>query len=113
MLEEKYISRIYTHIDSRSPGFSLDPVTIIALVNCVISIARLLYICYTTEGRYVAAHNPGPLAKALLKRQVNKNFKHLTKQDKKNIYNSLLDFGKTLSEKEIAELTEMKKETNK
>jgi len=99
--------RIATHAQARRKEFCIDPATILILINCVISVIRLLYVCKSDAGVEGSIRNPGVLDKYLLKRQIKKNF---PKHEVDIIYKAMVDVCQTLSQREINELLDTVKE---
>ncbi len=99
--------RIATHAQARQREFSVDPATILIIINCIINVIRLLYVCKTDAGVESFIRKPGVVEKYLLKRQVKKNF---PKHQVGPVYMAMLDVCKTLSQKEINDLLDSIKE---
>ena len=100
--------RVATHAQARRREFSVDPATILILINCIISVIRLLYVCKNSNGVAKSIGKPGRIEKFLLHRQVKKNF---TKDQVEPVYKAMLDVCGQLSQKEINELLDSVKET--
>ena len=99
--------RIATHAQARRREFSVDPATILIIINCIINVIRLLYVCKTDAGVEGSIRKPGRVEKYLLKRQVKKEF---PKHEVEPVYLAMIDVCKTLSQKEINELLDSTKE---
>ena len=97
-------TRVLAHAQSRSDKFSIDPFTIFTIINCIISLVRLLYMCYSKEAIASAIKKRSYLHTILLKREVRKNFKD--KKQRKVLYRSFAEVGASLSEMELFELME-------
>tara|TARA_B110000977_G_C10620362_1_gene315950 strand:- start:86 stop:439 length:354 start_codon:yes stop_codon:yes gene_type:complete len=101
---------VSTRIASKAKGlngsFSIDPFTIMSICNCIISIVKLLYMCYSKSDIYAAitSTEKGVIQKFLLKREVRKNFKN--KDDRKAIYDAFLEVSGELSEEDVNILLE-------
>ena len=50
--QQMIASRVLAHAQAKDKNFSFDPWTIMAICNCIISVCKLLYVCY---GKYGAA----------------------------------------------------------
>jgi hypothetical protein len=99
--------RIATHAQARRREFSVDPATILIIINCIINVIRLLYVCKTDAGVEGSIRKPGRVEKYLLKRQVKKEF---PKHEVEPVYLAMIDVCKTLSQKEVNELLDSTKE---
>ncbi len=100
-IQEAIATRIAIHAQSKEDQFFVDPATILVLINCIISVIRLLYVCKSKESIAESVNKPTYVEKFLLHRQVKKNF---PKKQVKAVYNSMITVCKQLSEKEIKEL---------
>lgn len=100
--------RVATHAQAKDTNFSLDPATILIIINCIINVIRLLYVCKTDAGIEDSIRKPGILDKYLLKRQIKKNF---PKHEVEPVYKAMIDVCQTLSQREINELLDSTKET--
>lgn len=95
-------TRVVAHAQSRSDKFSLDPFTILTICNCIISLVRLLYMCYSTENIIYAIKKNSLVHRVLLKREIRKKFKSTEKR--RALYKSFSEVSRTLSQKEVTEL---------
>jgi len=99
----KIAERVQSHVASKDEKFGFDPMTILAIVNIILTICRIIYECRKNrEAVRSGFKQPNLFYRLMLKRAVRKNFK--SKQDRENVYAACLDVGATLSEKEISEL---------
>mgnify|MGYP003117029678 FL=1 len=96
--------RVLAHAQSKSDKFSLDPFTIMAICNCIISIVKLLYMCYSKESIIYAIKKDSLIHRILLRREIRKNFKGA--EERKALYKSFSEVSRGLSEKELIELME-------
>ena len=98
-------TRVATHAQAKYSSFSIDPLTIIAIINCIITVIRLLYMCYFTDKAVAdSVKNNSLLHKIVLKRQIRKQFQN--KDERKAVYGAMLDVSSSLSEYEINDLLE-------
>lgn len=95
-------NRVLAYAQAKDESFSFDPFTIMAICNCIISVVKLLYMCYSKKSVASAIKKKSYLHTILLKREVRKNFKD--KKQRKIIYNSLKEVGASLSETELFNL---------
>jgi hypothetical protein len=99
--------RVATHAQAKDTNFSLDPATILIIINCIISLIRLLYVCNSKKNIEYYFKNPGLIQKHWIKKSVKKNF---SKKHYKHMYLSILEVCSQMSEKEIKQLLESVKE---
>ena len=99
-------AKIASKAKQSNDSFSIDPFTIMAICNCIISIVKLLYMCYSKSDIHAAVTSTekGIFQKFLLKREIRKNFKN--KDDRKAIYDAFLEVSSELSKEDINTLLE-------
>ena len=97
-------TRVLAHAQSRSDKFSIDPFTIFTICNCIISLVRLLYMCYSKERIIYAIKKDSLVHRVLLRREVRKKFKNPEKR--RALYKSFSEVSQALSQKEVTELVE-------
>tara|TARA_Y100001938_G_C7837025_1_gene304223 strand:+ start:8 stop:349 length:342 start_codon:yes stop_codon:yes gene_type:complete len=95
-------TRVLSHAQAKDNNFSFDPFTIMAICNCIISVVKLLYMCYSKESIASAMKRRSVLHSILLKREIRKNFKD--KKQRKILYKSFLEVGASMSAKELFNL---------
>ena len=95
-------TRVLSHAQAKDESFSFDPFTIMAICNCIISVVKLLYMCYSKEGVASAIKKRSYIHTILLKREIRKNFKD--KKQRKILYKSFAEVGASLSEMELINL---------
>jgi len=104
-IQESIAMRVATHAQAKYSSFSLDPLTIIAIINCLIAVTRLLYMCYFTDKAVAKSiKNNSLLHQIVLKREIRKQFKN--KDERKAMYGAMLDVSNGLSEREFSDLLE-------
>ena len=104
-IQRSIATRVAVNAQSKYKSFSLDPLTIIAIINCIITVVRLLYMCYFTDKAVSnSVKNNSLLHKMLLKRQIRKQFQN--KDERKAVYGAMLDVSRGLSESELNDLLE-------
>lgn len=96
--------RIQAHASSKQDGaFAIDPLTIIAIVNCLIGIVRFIYQCRKDRAAISKQmRKPSLFYRLIIKRGINREWKD--KRQRKVMYDSMLEVGASLSEKEITEI---------
>jgi len=95
-------NRVLSYAQAKDESFSFDPFTIMAICNCIISVVKLLYMCYSKNGVTSAIKRRSYLHTVLLKREVRKNFKN--KQQRKIMFDSIKEVGASMSEMELCNL---------
>lgn len=102
-IQKVVATRIAQFAKASDNNFSIDPFTIMAILNCIIAVVKLLYMCYSKDSVKAGMKNPGMIQKLLLKRELRK---HFNKEDRKAVYGAMLEVSKSLSENEIVELVD-------
>ena len=102
--QQMVASRVLAHAQAKDKNFSFDPWTIMAICNCIISVCKLLYVCYSKESAMSRIKKSSLIHKLLLKREIRKQFKD--KSQRKVMFQSMLEVGTSLSQKELDELME-------
>ena len=95
-------TRVLSHAQAKDENFSFDPFTIMAICNCIISVVKLLYMCYSKESIVHGMKTNSLLHRILLKREIRRNFKD--KEQRQALYRSFSEVSETLSEKELHDL---------
>ena len=95
-------NRVIAHAQAKDEKFSFDPFTIMAICNCIISVVKLLYMCYSKESIAKAIKKGSYLHNVLLKREIRRNFKN--KKQRKIMYKSFAEVGASLSQMELFNL---------
>ena len=44
---QNIVDGVLERVSRKNENFSIDPLTIIAIINCIIGVIRLLYICFS------------------------------------------------------------------
>ena len=97
-IQKVIATRIATFAKAKDDNFSIYPFTIMAILNCIIAIVKLLYMCYSKESIASKISSDSILHKLLLKREIRKQFKD--KKERKALYDAMLDVSKQLSKTE-------------
>ena len=93
-------ARVVAHAQAKDRNFSVDPSTIVAIINCIIAVMKLLYYCYTTRDGVISnIKKSGLIHNLLLKREIRRNFKD--KGERKAVFIGMRDVAKNLSQDEI------------
>ena len=104
-IQKTIATRVAAHAQAKCSNFSLDPLTIIAIINCIIGVIRLLYVCYFTDKAVArSVKNNSLLHRIMLKREIRKQFKN--KDKRKAMYGAMLNVSSSLSERELNDLLE-------
>jgi hypothetical protein len=104
--------RVETYIAASSENIFLDPATFLAIINCIIALSRLLYVCYTNssdpyEAYYNAFRRPGPMMRYLMRSRIRKEFPTMSVADREIVSLALLEVSKGMSVSEINSLMQL------
>ena len=85
---QNIVDGVLERVSRKNENFSIDPLTIIAIINCIIGVIRLLYICFSKRGDAAlqGLRNPNFMQKILIKRQIRK---HAGKEYEADVYDSM------------------------
>lgn len=101
-IQSEIVLRIASYAQAKNKKFSIDPFTIMAILNCIIAVVKLLYMCYSTESISAKMKKGSVIHNLLLKREIRKRFN--SKDDRQAVYEGMLQVSKSLSGKELNDL---------
>ena len=110
-IQKEIATRVASHAQASNNSFSIDPFTIMAILNCIIAIVKLLYMCYSKKSIFTGMKKGNMIHKILLKWEIRKHF--IRKEDKQAVYGAVLDVSASLSETELNDLLDSILEENK
>ena len=93
--------KVANHANAKNATCAVDPATLLIIVNIIVNVIRLLYTCLKENSVAKMIRKPGRIQRYLLYREVKKNFPH---EQRKAVYEGLLDTCAELSEREVQEL---------
>ena len=95
--------RVQTHANAKDDRFGFDPMTILAIINVILTIFKIIYQCRKDN---TAVHSgmkkPNLFYRLVLKRAIRKNFSG--SKDRETVYAATLEVAAGLSEMEITQL---------
>ncbi len=101
-IKTKIAIRVASHANAGDEKFSIDPFTIMAIINCIIAVIKLLYMCYSENSVSSKIKKRNIIHNFLLKREIRKQFTN--QRDRKAVYTAMLDVSSSLSDSEIKDL---------
>lgn len=103
--------RINVQANSENDKFGVDPLTVIAIANLILTMIRLIYQCRSgRESVKEAAARPGPISRFFVRRAIAKNF---PRSERKAVYNATLRVSGKMSGKELDEIIDYYEHTEK
>lgn len=93
--------KVGAYASSKDSKF-IDPLLVIAIVGLIINISKFIYECRKDKSReelFKQIKNPSWMYKVLLHMNIRKQWKD--KKDRQNIYQSMIEVSKGLSEEEL------------
>ena len=91
--------------------YFFDIITIVAICNCIISVIRLIYVCYSNNADRAlqSIQRPGLFQRFFIKREISKNFRFYRAYGnmpsrgkvKKDLYGSLINQSQQMSAGDI------------
>ena len=109
-IQKEIATRIASHAQASNNSFSIDPFTIMAICSCIVSIVKLLYMCYSKESISAGMKKGSIIQRILLKREIRKHF--IRTEDKRALYGAVIDVSTSLSEAELNDLLDSILEEN-
>jgi hypothetical protein len=102
---QSIVDSVLTKVSDRNDKFSIDPITIIAIINCVIGVVRLLYVCLNrSDATLRGLRDPNFIQRILIKRQIRK---HADKEHALDIYDSMREHAHQMDEDDIMRLVSL------
>lgn len=98
---EKIAMKVATHLNAKNDNVTIDPILILMLAGLIVNLIRLWMACRDKSNVHKQMKEPSLLFKVLIRKEINKNF---AKDDRRKIYDSILDVAKQLSEQEVNNL---------
>jgi len=102
---QSIVDSVLTKVSDRNDKFSVDPVTIVAIINCVIGVVRLLYVCLDRSNATLRGlRDPNFIQRIFIKRQIRK---HADKEYESDIYDSIREHAHQMNEDDIMRLVSL------
>ncbi|GEM_PF-6328859 len=91
---------VLTKVSEKNENFSIDPITIIAIINCIIGVIRLLYACRSKRGDVALQdlRDPNMFQRFIIKRQIRK---HVDKEYEADVYDSMREHSHQMDETDV------------
>ena len=91
---------VLTKVSEKNENFSIDPITIIAIINCIIGVIRLLYACRSKRGDAALQdlRDPNMFQRFIIKRQIRK---HVDKNYETDVYDSMREHSHQMDETDV------------
>jgi hypothetical protein len=94
----KVALRINTQANSENDKFGIDPLTVITIVNLILTLIKLLNRCRSEARVNKTIRRPGPIVRLLMRRQIAKEY---PSSERKAVYNAVLKESKEMSDEEL------------
>lgn len=94
--------KVASYAAAKDEKFGIDPLLVIAIIGLIINISKFIYECRKDKKRselFSQIKNPSIMYKCLLQWNIRKQWKD--KKDRQNIYQSMIEVSKGLSEEEL------------
>ena len=97
------VDQVSLQVADRNKNFSIDPLTIIMIANCIISIIRLLYMCYSRDSTATleGLRKPTRFQKWLINTQVRR---YAAKEYSADIVNSVKEHSQDMVDEDIVHI---------
>ena len=82
------VDKVCLKVSNRNDRFTIDPITIIIIANCIISVIRLLYVCYfnNSGSALKGLRSPDWFQKLMIKAQVSR---YVTSELREDVYSAM------------------------
>ena len=82
------VDKVCLKVSHRNKRFTIDPITIIIIANCIISVIRLLYVCYfnNSGAALKGMREPDWFQKLMIKTQISR---YVTSDLSKDVYDAM------------------------
>ena len=97
------VDQVSLQVADRNKNFSIDPLTIIMIANCIISIIRLLYICYSRDSTTTleGLRKPSRFQRWLINTQIRR---YAGKEYSEDIFNSVKEHSQDMVDEDIVHI---------
>ena len=97
------VDGVLTRVSERNENFSIDPLTIIAIINCIIGVIRLLYVCYfnNSGAALKGMREPDWFQKLMIKTQISR---YVTSDLSKDVYDAMQEQSNEMEDADVVNI---------
>ena len=94
------VDKVCLKVSDRNDRFTIDPITIIIIANCIISVIRLLYVCYfnNSGAALKGLRSPDWFQKLMIKTQISR---YVTADLSKDVYDAMQEQSNEMADGDI------------
>ena len=100
------VDKVSLKVSNRNDRFTIDPITIIIIANCIISVIRLLYVCYfnNSGSTLKGLRNPDWFQKLMIKTQISR---YVTSDLSPDVYNAIQEQSSEMADGDIMNIIKL------
>ena len=97
------VDKVCLKVSNRNERFTIDPITIIIISNCIISVIRLLYVCYfnNSGAALKGMKEPDWFQKLMIKTQISR---YVTSDLSKDVYDAMQEQSNEMEDADIVNI---------
>ena len=97
------VDKVCLKVSSRNKRFTIDPITIIIIANCIISVIRLLYVCYfnNSGAALKGMREPDWFQKLMIKTQISR---YVTSDLSKDVYDAMQEQSNEMEDADVVNI---------
>ena len=97
------VDKVCLKVSRRNDRFTIDPITIIIIANCIISVIRLLYVCYfnNSGAALKGMKEPDWFQKLMIKTQISR---YVTSDLSKDVYDAMQEQSNEMEDADIVNI---------
>jgi len=97
------VDKVCLKVSRRNKRFTIDPITIIIIANCIISVIRLLYVCYfnNSGAALKGMKEPDWFQKLMIKTQISR---YVTSDLSKDVYDAMQEQSNEMEDADIVNI---------
>ena len=97
------VDKVCLKVSRRNNTFTIDPITIIIIANCIISVIRLLYVCYfkNSGAALKGMREPDWFQKLMIKTQISR---YVTSDLIKDVYDAMQEQSNEMEDADVVNI---------
>ena len=97
------VDKVCLKVSRRNKRFTIDPITIIIIANCIISVIRLLYVCYfnNSGAALKGMREPDWFQKLMIKTQISR---YVTSDLIKDVYDAMQEQSNEMEDADVVNI---------
>ena len=97
------VDKVCLKVSNRNERFTIDPITIIIISNCIISVIRLLYVCYfnNSGAALKGMKEPDWFQKLMIKTQISR---YVTSDLSKDVYDAMQEQSNEMEDADVVNI---------